>query len=277
MKNHKTEMTSKITLVTPELATNLLLFNRVNRRVNEKNFEKLVRQMNNDDFKENGESIVFDRAGNCKDGQHRLLAIEKTGKSYWMCIVRNVKGNVMATYDTGKSRSAGDVLELNGFKYSGDTASAIQVIHKWVFKKSRANNTHGVNLLTNQQVLDYCSENYHWIFPMIKKCAGMRVKCKPQIMTSTQLFLLAYMIGGENPKPEVWDFLEHIIGLSRVQSSAPNYLYNKLFNAKINKEPLNWYWILGMALKAWNYYTDGNPAIKFFRFNVEMDLPKINK
>jgi len=76
---------------------------------------------------------------------------------------------------------------------------------------------------------------------------------------------------------EIYDFINHLVGKSRTPETAPNYLYTKLYNAKINKEPLNFYWILGMSIKAWNYYSDGNPAVKYFKFSVDQELQKVNK
>ena len=71
--------------------------------------------------------------------------------------------------------------------------------------------------------------------------------------------------------------MKNIYGLSRTQETATSYLFNKLHNSKINKEPLNFYWILGMTIKAWNYYIDGNPAVRFFTFKTTQELPNINK
>lgn len=81
----------------------------------------------------------------------------------------------------------------------------------------------------------------------------------------------------ENPSKEVYDFLNNLCGNIRVLDTAPNYLFNKLYNAKINKEPLNFYWVLGMTIKAYNYFVDGNPAVNYFRFSVEQELPNVTK
>ena len=72
------------------------------------------------------------------------------------------------------------------------------------------------------------------------------------------------------------EFIKNIYGLNRTQETATSYLYSKLYKAKINKEPLGFYWLLGMTIKSWNYYIDGNPSVRFFRFNTEQELPKIN-
>ena len=97
-----------------------------------------------------------------------------------------------------------------------------------------------------------------------------------RVLSATSLNLIAYLIGGENPSAQVYEFIKHLTGTVKTESSAPLYVYNKLYNSKINKEPLNFYWVLGMSLKAWNFYNEGNPAIKYFRFDVSQDLPTIS-
>ena len=94
--------------------------------------------MATDCFLENGESIVFDKYGILKDGQHRLNGIVATGKSYHICVVRGVEPDVMSTIDTGKSRTPGDVLYLNGFQNANKVAALIVVIKKWGGDKSRS-------------------------------------------------------------------------------------------------------------------------------------------
>lgn len=281
MKNYKTNLTVEMAYITPELAENFIKYNVKNRRIDVENVHNLARQMRDGLFLENGEALVFDKHGILKDGQHRLLAIIKSGKSYFIPIVRGVEPKVMATFDTGKNRSAGDVLELNNFKYANVLASAIASINKWTVRGSKSSYSRDNkkrNKLSNQQILDYCMDNYDWLLPIVTKCSSIIYKAgKPIVFSISELVLITYMIGGEIPEPEVYDFIKHICGASRELDTAPNYVYKKLSNAKINKEPLNFYWKLGMILKSWNYFIDGNPAINYFTFKTTAELPKINK
>ena len=275
----QTNLSVELTLVTPKLAENYLRFNNKNRKLSSKNLRFLANEMNNDRFIENGESIVFDKNGVLKDGQHRLGAILKSGKSFFIPIVRGVKPIAMATYDTGKSRSAADVLNLNGFKYCAELASLIVSISKQVKDKSKTNNLPSRSIdksskLTNQQVLQYCELNYDWLKDIVSTVKPLGQKSKPRVLNSGTASLLAYLIGGERPSSDVYGFMNHLFGLSKEQGTATNYLYNKLYNAKVNKEPLNHYWVLGMSIKAWNYYIDGNPSVRFFKFDITQELPK---
>jgi hypothetical protein len=277
----KTNLTVKLEYVTPELAENYLKFNPKNRDVNEANLKLLTNEMKYNRYKENGESIVFDKHGELKDGQHRLMAVINSGHSYFFPIVRGVEADCMATYDTGKNRSAADVLKLNGFKQSMRLSSLISIINRYVAfgskSKSYSNALQRGTKLTNQQILDYCQSNYDWLKEIIKKCDNILSSEKFKVLNLTQLGFIAYMLGGEEPSDTVYEFLSHLIGRSRVRNTAPNYIYTKLYNAKVNKESIHFYWTLGMTIKAYNHYIDGNPAITYYRFNTEQELPKITR
>lgn len=277
----KTNLTVSMVEITPELAENYLKFNIKNRSFSESQLTFLAKEMRQGRFLENGESIVFDKNGELKDGQHRLKSIIISGKSYFIPVVRGVEPVSMATYDTGKNRTAGDVLTLNGFKYGNSKAALIIGINKFYNKKSKAAQLNKINdrksKLTNHQVLEYCSNNNYWIDDMIKNIITVSKAQKPKVLQNTQLGIIAYTIGGNTPSKKVYDFIKHISGVSRTAESATNYLYTKLYNSKVNKEPLNFYWILAVSIKAWNFYNEGNPPVKYFKFNIQNDLPEINK
>lgn len=275
----QTNIVASVELITPEKALNLLRYNKNNRDMKEGHVTFLSNEIKKGLFLENGEPIIFDKFGVLKDGQHRLKAISINAESFFIPIVRGVESSCMATYDTGKNRSASDVLKLNGFKYHSIIAAFTQQINKFVFKKSRGANSYGVTrkeTMSNQEVLSFVEENYDWIFPLVQRVDGIIKKTKPRVLSIPFAALIVYMIGGKNPREEVYTFIKHLAGVLKNESSAPLYLYTKLYNSKINKEPLNTYWVLGMSIKAWNYFVDGNPAIKFYKFTIDQNLPKIN-
>ena len=276
----KTTMSVELIRVTPYLAANYLKHNSQNRKESSRNLLFLTQQMKNDLFLENGESIVFDQNNNLTDGQHRLMAIVASGKSYNIPIVRGVNSNSMATYDTGKNRSSADVLGLNGFKNCSTLSSLVKLIYKYEIKQSKSKHTNGYNrseTLTNQQILDFCKENNGWMQEMIKNIDKIYKKTNTKFLGVTNLSFIAYTIGGKNPSSEVYNFIKNIYGVTREEGTATTYLYNKLYNSKINQEPLSYYWILGMSIKAWNFYLEGNPAVRYFKFEISQELPKINK
>lgn len=275
---HYTNISVNLELITPEKANNYLRYNRDNRTLRPSHVYFLSNQIKQNLFLENGEAIIFDKNGKLKDGQHRLKAISINDKSFYIPIVRGVESKCMATYDTGKNRSASDILKLNGFSYYSELAALVQSINKHALKKSKAasfGRTSREQSWTNQQVLDYVEENYEWLLDIVVKVNRIHDKSINKVLTKSNMGVIVYLIAGKNATNDVYEFMKHLMGVIKLESSAPLYLHIKLYNSKINKEPLNFYWILGMALKAWNFYIDGNPAIKHFKFSVDKELPKV--
>lgn len=275
----KSDISVSLVYITPEIAEHYLSYNTQNRKESVSSISFLTQQMNKGLFIENGESIVFDKNMKLTDGQHRLMAIIKSGKSYHIPVVKGVNIKSMATYDTGKNRSAADVLSINGFKNANLLSTFIKLINKYEKNGSKASKPLSYSRdeqLTNQQILNYCKDNYDWLYKIILDVTNIYVKSEIKVISKSYFCYMVYMIGGKNPDQMVYEFMKNIYGLNRTQDTATSYLYSKLYKSKVNKEPLGFYWVLGMTIKAWNYFIDGNPSVRFFRFSTEQELPKIN-
>tara|TARA_B110000908_G_scaffold100108_1_gene118158 strand:+ start:2451 stop:3308 length:858 start_codon:yes stop_codon:yes gene_type:complete len=276
----KSNLSVDLVYITPQVAQKYLSHNTQNRKESPRNVNFLVDQMKKGLFLENGESIVFDVNNNLTDGQHRLMAILKSGIPYHIPVVRGVQKNTMATYDTGKNRSSIDILNLNGFKNATNLSALVKLIYKYETKKSKSSDSFTKNRiegLTNQQVLNYCLKNNDWLQGLMRNSANLYSKAKTRVLGVSNLSFIAYVVGGKEPNEQVYDFMKNIYGITRTEGTATSYLYSRLYNSKINKEPLNFYWTLGMSLKAWNYFIDGNPSVRFFKFSIDQELPVANK
>jgi hypothetical protein len=276
----KSNLSVDLVYITPQVAQKYLSHNTQNRKESPRNVNFLVDQMKKGLFLENGESIVFDVNNNLTDGQHRLMAILKSGIPYHIPVVRGVQKNTMATYDTGKNRSSIDILNLNGFKNATNLSALVKLIYKYETKNSKAAGSsikNRIESLTNQQVLDFCLQNNDWLQGLMRNSANLYSKAKTRVLGVSNLSFIAYTVGGREPNEQVYDFMKNIYGITRTEGTATSYLYSRLYNSKINKEPLNFYWTLGMSLKAWNYFIDGNPSVRFFKFSIDQELPKANK
>tara|TARA_R110001606_G_scaffold129414_1_gene264285 strand:+ start:2361 stop:3218 length:858 start_codon:yes stop_codon:yes gene_type:complete len=276
----KSNLSVDLVYITPQVAQKYLSHNTQNRKESPRNVNFLVDQMKKGLFLENGESIVFDVNNNLTDGQHRLMAILKSGIPYHIPVVRGVQKNTMATYDTGKNRSSIDILNLNGFKNATNLSALVKLIYKYETKKSKSSDSFTKNRiegLTNQQVLNYCLQNNDWLQGLMRNSANLYSKAKTRVLGVSNLSFIAYVVGGKEPNEQVYDFMKNIYGITRTEGTATSYLYSRLYNSKINKEPLNFYWTLGMSLKAWNYFIDGNPSVRFFKFSIDQELPVANK
>ena len=146
------EFTAEVEDVTPEMAAWMLQFNNQNRKLNERLVDELVRQIHADGFLLNGESIklsrgvplldpdgkpVTDGEGHVMkvplvvDGQHRLEAIKKSGKTVKILVVRGLDPDTQATVDTGRKRTTADVMRISGERESANLGAMLAGIWKW--------------------------------------------------------------------------------------------------------------------------------------------------
>jgi len=114
--------------VGPDLATALLGNNPINRRVAKANLEKMVRIITSGEWKMNGDTIRFTSTGILLDGQHRLMAIEKTGIPVETLLLFGVAEEANLTIDTGKGRSNTDALIMQGFRANSAHSATINLI-----------------------------------------------------------------------------------------------------------------------------------------------------
>ena len=96
------------------------------RRLQKTRVTSLARAMASGNWKYNGESIKFNSAGQLVDGQHRLSAVVQSGVSIETEVVEGV--DHVDEIDTGKPRTAGDVLHRHGYINANNLAAAAKML-----------------------------------------------------------------------------------------------------------------------------------------------------
>ena len=101
--------------ITPDFAERVLeTKNSKNRSMRPANLKRLVNAIDNGEWILTNQGIAFDQDGNLLDGQHRLLAIVKTGKTLPIMVARNMDPKIFNCVDTGAARNAADGLHIEG-------------------------------------------------------------------------------------------------------------------------------------------------------------------
>lgn len=106
-------MKTCIESITPNKAKEYLEHNNVNRKVSMPLVETYARDMLGGVWQLNGDSIKFYTDGSLFDGQHRLLAIIKSGKAISTVVMREIPKTITIT-DFGRKRSDVDSFLLEG-------------------------------------------------------------------------------------------------------------------------------------------------------------------
>lgn len=98
--------------VTPEIARQWLVYNRINRPARPDVVRKYVQQIESGLWKRTHQGVAFTREGALLDGQHRLFAVVETGKTVQMLVFTNEPAENYEFIDCGRTRSNLDMLRL---------------------------------------------------------------------------------------------------------------------------------------------------------------------
>ncbi len=105
-------MKTELMQVTPKMAHTWLASNRSNRKLRESHVQYLAREMSSGHWRLTHQGIAFSEDGMLIDGQHRLAAIELSGKAISIPVTFDVPSNngEFIIIDRGLSRTVGDIL-----------------------------------------------------------------------------------------------------------------------------------------------------------------------
>lgn len=114
---------ARLETIGPERAAYILEHNNHNRPIVRTNLARICRDLNNGEWKLNGETIVLASDGELMTGQHRLKAVVLTGIPIKTFVVYGIDRSAFPTMDQGTSKSVSAILSIGGEKNSTMTAS----------------------------------------------------------------------------------------------------------------------------------------------------------
>lgn len=105
-----------IEVITPEMAKAYLALNiDPNRALVNNLVHRYRRDMVAGRWRMTGDAIRFNREGQLIDGQHRLSAAIRANVPFTSYVMRDLDNEVINVIDSGKARSASDMLKLNRY------------------------------------------------------------------------------------------------------------------------------------------------------------------
>lgn len=148
-------ITVAVELITPNSAKEYLKSNTHNRIVHKETVSFYSKQMIEGNWQLSPEGISFDKYGNLIDGQHRLMSVIESNMNIQFLVSRGFNRDVFSVINTGKNRSAKDVLSISNIKNASRVAAMIKKVSaikkKWIANKSSFKNLR----LSNTDVLNF--------------------------------------------------------------------------------------------------------------------------
>jgi hypothetical protein len=280
MKSHASKIKIYPQIITPELASKYLEKNlglqkgddKKNRKFNEKNINFLYEQMKAGEWMITGDPIKFSDTGKLIDGQHTLMAIKKLGKPIEIFVAEGLKEEVFTVLDTGKNRSAGDVLSMMGYNYATNLAGAARSIlfynrgsYTDHFKRARNSGA------TNTQVLKFVQKNPE-IHEVMEYILNSVYKNFRYINTSALTTL--YWVLSVNNQTKCDSFFEkYSTGIDLSEGSPIRLLREKLLKDSVNKTKLTTRDKMALFIMAWNSFIT-NKKIHSLALPKNYDFPK---
>jgi hypothetical protein len=122
--------TSVIIAIDPKTAEEILAKrNERNRPPKPNKVQQFAADMTRSRWGLTGDTIKFGTDGRLLDGQNRLSAGVRSGKSFRTHVVFGIDPGLFGRMDIGKPRNAADILHIAGFKYASTLAAAIRWAH----------------------------------------------------------------------------------------------------------------------------------------------------
>ena len=249
-------------IIIPEIAEQMLKLNIDNNRpVSISVINQYAIDMMTGKWTNTADSIKFDKQGRLIDGQHRLRAVVKANVTVEMWVATELDESAIKYIDTGRKRSANDLLHMSniGGGYSTEIAAVCRKVIGWEREQKSVLSRAGISgspikgSISNHQILQYCMDN-----PAIIEHAqfGKQLYCKTpvKLFTSTDLGFLHWLftaIDAEKGK----EFLEKLCLKDNVPADSPiACLYNRLLVSKTSLTPLM---KLKLTFQAWNLWRQG--------------------
>lgn len=107
--------------LTPDLAAELLGDMASNRKLNQGRVNKITQDIINGEYTLNPNPIVMDDQGRLIDGQHRCSAVVQSETPIQVLFARGFPSSAMDVIDTGKPRSAGDIMSIEEMPIANKT------------------------------------------------------------------------------------------------------------------------------------------------------------
>lgn len=256
----------QIELITPEKAEHLLSLNMRNRPLNLNRVRLYVAAMRAGDWRCNGEAIKISTENELIDGQHRLQAVLECGIPQKMLVVRGLDPNVIATLDTGRVRTSGDVLAIT-YKGEINTADALcltsaakflisyEAGSKWFNPKAGVNNA-----LSNENVTTYIAANeselilnMEWLKETLPNRSGL--------LTSAHRLFLFTIFNRLDPEEAQNFILKVFKGVGLEDTGTAYFLREYLLRVRQRTVKHSQAQVLHTVVKCWNSLRAGRNIV----------------
>lgn len=242
-------ITSEVVKVSPEMALEWLSNQADNRKPRRGLVDRIARDITEGRWQLNGQALVFDTRGRLLDGQHRLLAIVRAGKSVECLVVRGVAKSAFSTMDVGDPRKGKDVLSILGVPNANRTAAVLRIV--WLYEADMLNTTALVQLRPTPREIEEVYKNHTGVVDYIRRASSSPIST----MLRASPTAVWYITRGHKKCEEFWNAVA--IDGSCERGSAARALRDRLTRESSAGRKITERDLLCIVIRAWNAHAAG--------------------
>ena len=256
----------------PELALEYLKKIVINRPLIRATVDFFAKQIAEGKWPETHQGIAFCKSGALIDGQHRLHAIVKSGKSVKMLVTTGVDDDAFKYIDTGRKRIASDVLFLEGFNNSSTVAAIARkiLLYESGSKRTSARSQDSTSSqITNNDILSFAKKNKEFLY--ICTNLGEKYYRHNKCFTKSGWAFLVYLFYRIN-SDHCLSFLGKFSSGLELTSDSPVYVLRKRIESQTSGKRMRESHMLAITIKAWNAFRL-NRKLSQLKFNDDEAFP----
>lgn len=262
-------MKNKPQKITPKLAAKWLTQNKSNRPLSQTTVDRYAQAMVAGEWQLNGDTIRFDENNNLIDGQHRLHACVKSGKSFSCYVVHNLPSDAFDTIDQGRPRTMSDVLARRGEKHYTTLAAAVRTL--WLFEQGAIQSGAGK---IRPSHMDDVLKRHPGLREAVQEATTFDRGDSKALMPASRIACLWYLFNAIAPRKnkEFWERVVEGVDLKRGMPEA--LLRNRLISNLTAQARLKDHVMLAFIIKAWNASL-ANREMRYLKWQDTEEFPKI--
>ncbi len=250
LKLPKNRTQTQLFEISPELAEHILLkYHGHNRRLTPNHVETLRKAIRAGEWRITSQGISINSDGCLDDGQHRMHAIIAAQRTVTINVTVNADPSAFTIMDTGRKRTTGDVLSIEGYGNSLHLASAVKAL----LAIAREDFSEGWRV-SNDEVLEFIDAN-ELILETMR--TGERVKGHVKVPASG-LAVAFFLIRRDTKHPAKFaEFIDRLCDGAGLHANSPilllqNYLMQKAYGSNSGRRAK--IFMVGSIIKAWNAF-----------------------
>lgn len=255
-------------LVTPQMASDWLSFNKNNRPLRPKTVKYYALEMVEGRWRDDtGETIKFDPHHNLIDGQHRLAAIVKSEVSISLWVAYDVIPEAFQVIDSGLKRGATDVFAISSIPYPNVLPPILRY-----YRNYKANTMGRVrDAMSSQELVNIYNSNPIFWQECAKNAERWHKNFKPLTPTIWG-FLGAILVELNND--EAMDFLDKLSSGRKIEHDGMYFIRDRFVSESVSAAKTDTNYKIALILKLWNSIRAKNPvkSPKYDPFNENFPL-----